>query len=282
MTISRLRQVAAARLTVVLLSLFAAVLAVLFIIPMVYVAVSSLKPLNEIFEFPIRWIPRHVNLANFVEPMVGKRFYIYFINSTFVAGTVTVVTLFVCSLAGYSLAKMDFRGRRPLFVLVLMTMMLPIEITMVPLAIIIRYLGMMNTYWGLIVPVMISPFAIFWMRQFMLTIPNDYADAGRIDGVGEFGIFWRLILPLSTPALGALAIFTFMSNWNSLIWPLIVATRNSIRTIPPAIIQFEGEFFSLWNELYAMAVISVLPTLLFFLVLRGRLIRGMAMVGIKG
>ena len=282
MIVDRLRRLAARQLTVILLTLFAAVLAFLFVVPMVYVVISSLKPLDQIFEFPIRWIPRTVSWDNFVEPMVGKRFYIYFINSTFVAGTVTATSLFFSSLAGYSLAKMDFKGRNGLFVLVLMTMMLPIEVTMVPLAIIIRHMGMMNTYWGLIVPVMISPFAIFWMRQFMITLPNDYADAGRIDGVSEFGIFYRLILPLATPALGALAIFSFMTNWNSLIWPLIVATKTSIRTVPVAIIQFEGEFFSLWNELYAMAVISVLPTLIFFLILRGRLIRGMAMVGIKG
>ena len=282
MIVDRLRRLAARQLTVILLTLFAAVLAFLFVVPMVYVVISSLKPLDQIFEFPIRWIPRTVSWDNFVEPMVGKRFYIYFINSTFVAGTVTATSLFFSSLAGYSLAKMDFKGRNGLFVLVLMTMMLPIEVTMVPLAIIIRHMGMMNTYWGLIVPVMISPFAIFWMRQFMITVPNDYADAGRIDGVSEFGIFYRLILPLATPALGALAIFSFMTNWNSLIWPLIVATKTSIRTVPVAIIQFEGEFFSLWNELYAMAVISVLPTLIFFLILRGRLIRGMAMVGIKG
>jgi multiple sugar transport system permease protein len=271
-----------AKLPVILLTLFAAVLAFFFIVPMVYVVISSLKPIDEIFEFPIRWIPRHVSLGNFVSPMVGKRFYLYFINSTIVAGTVTLVTIFLSSLAGYSLAKFDFRGRKALFILVLATMMLPIEVTMVPLAIITRYLGMMNTYWGLIVPVMISPFGIFWMRQFMITVPNDYADAGRIDGVHEFGIFYRLILPMSTPALGALAIFTFMSNWNSLIWPLIVASKTAIRTVSVAIVQFEGEFFSLWNEMYAMAVVSVLPTLAFFLILRGKLIRGMAMVGIKG
>ena len=168
-----------------------------------------------------------------------------------------------------------------LFILVLMTMMLPIQVTMVPLAIIVRYLGMMNTYWGLIVPLMITPFAIFWMRQFILTIPNDYGDAARIDGLGEFGIFVRIIIPLCGPALGALAIISFMSNWNSLVWPMIVASRDSLRTIPLGIVMFQGEFKVIWNEMFAMAIASTVPALFFFLVLKNRLIQGLAMVGIK-
>ena len=160
--------------------------------------------------------------------------------------------------------------------------MVPIEITIVPLAIIVRKLGWMNSYPGLIVPVMITPFGIFWMRQFMITIPKDYAEAGRIDGLSEFGIFMKLILPLCKPALGALAIFTFMGNWNSLIWPLIVASKDQYRTITVGLVAFEGEFFTPYNHLFAMSVVAVLPTLVIFLILRTKLIKGLAMVGIKG
>jgi ABC-type glycerol-3-phosphate transport system permease component len=260
---------------------FVLVMALFFVTPMVYTLISSLKPIDEIFEFPVRWIPRHIRLQNFVDPFVHRNFEMYFFNSTFVAVATTASSLFLSSLAGYSLAKFHFRGRGLLFILVLMTMMLPIQVTMVPLAIIVRYLGMMNTYWGLIVPLMVTPFAIFWMRQFILTLPNDYADAARIDGLGEFGIFIRVILPLCGPALGALAIFSFMSNWNSLVWPMIVASRDSLRTIPLGIVQFQGEFEVIWNELFAMSVASVVPALIFFVVLKGRLIKGLAMVGIK-
>ncbi len=260
---------------------FVLTMALFFVTPMVYTFISSLKPINEIFEFPVRWIPRHLRLRNFVDPFVHRNFGIYFLNSTFVAVATTASSLFLSSLAGYSLAKFNYRGRALLFTLVLMTMMLPIQVTMVPLAIIVRYLGMMNTYWGLIVPLMVTPFAIFWMRQFILTLPNDYADAARIDGLGEFGIFARVILPLCGPALGALAIFSFMSNWNSLVWPMIVASRDSLRTIPLGIVKFQGEFEVIWNELFAMSVASIIPALIFFVVLKGRLIQGLAMVGIK-
>jgi multiple sugar transport system permease protein len=264
------------------LTFVASLLAFAFLIPMVYTVISSLKPLPEIFEFPIRWIPRHIRLENFTEPFVKRNFSFFFLNSILVAVIVTLATLFFGSLAGYSLAKFEYRGRKFLFILVLLTMMLPIEVTMVPLAIIVKNLGWMGTYAGLIVPVMISPFGVFWIRQFILTLPNDYADAARIDGLGEFGIFAKIIMPLCTPALGALTIFSFMGNWNSLVWPMIVATKQELRTIPVGLVAFEGEFATLWNELFAMSVAAVVPTLIFFLFLRGKLVKGMAMVGIKG
>lgn len=264
------------------LTLVAALLAFVFLVPMLYTAISSLKPLAEIFEFPIRWIPRHVSLENFTEPFAKRDFGIFFFNSILVAVIVTLVSVFVGSLGGYSLAKFEYRGKNFFFVLVLLTMMVPIEVTMVPLAIIVKNLGWMDTYAGLIVPMLITPFGVFWIRQFILTLPNDYADAARIDGKGEFGLFVKIILPLCTPALGALTIFSFMGNWNSLVWPMIVATRQQLRTIPVGLVAFEGEFTTMWNELFAMSVVAVLPTLIFFLILRGRLIKGMAMVGIKG
>ena len=264
------------------LTLVAALLAFVFLVPMLYTAISSLKPLAEIFEFPIRWIPRHVSLENFTEPFAKRDFGIFFFNSILVAVIVTLVSVFVGSLGGYSLAKFEYRGKNFFFVLVLLTMMVPIEVTMVPLAIIVKNLGWMDTYAGLIVPMLITPFGVFWIRQFILTLPNDYADAARIDGKGEFGLFVKIILPLCTPALGALTIFSFMGNWNSLVWPMIVATRQQLRTIPVGLVAFEGEFTTMWNELFAMSVVAVLPTLIFFLILRGKLIKGMAMVGIKG
>lgn len=265
-----------------MLFIVAAIIALMFLFPMVYTVISSLKPLEDITSVPMRWIPREIRLRNFIEPFVEKNFGIYFLNSIFVTVTVTFSSLFFCSLAGYSLTKFDYKGKNFFFILVLMTMMVPIEITIVPLAIIVRKLGWMNSYPGLIVPVAITPFGIFWMRQFMITIPKDYAEAGRIDGLSEFGIFMKLILPLCKPALGALAIFTFMGNWNSLIWPLIVASKDQYRTITVGLVAFEGEFFTPYNHLFAMSVVAVLPTLVIFLILRTKLIKGLAMVGIKG
>jgi multiple sugar transport system permease protein len=264
------------RVNTAILTAFAVVLAVLFILPMIYTVVSSLKPRDEIFEFPIRWIPQHVALANFAGPFHKLHFDLFIENSTIVASAVTLASLVFCSMAGYSLAKFGYRGRNALFVSVLLTMMLPIEITIVPLALVVRLLGLMNTKLVLILPVMITPLGVFWMRQFLLTLPDDYVDAGRIDGLGELAIFWRVVMPMSLPALGALSIFTFMTNWNSLIWPLIVATRDATRTFPVGLVAMIGEYDTMWNELFAMAVVAVAPTLIVFLILRGRLIQGMA------
>ncbi len=265
----------------IMLITVASLFAFIFLLPMVYTFISSLKSIDEIFTIPVQWIPKEIHPENFIEPFAKKNFGIYFMNSVIVAVTVTLAELFFSSLGGYSLAKFDYRGKNSLFILVLVTMMVPLEVALVPLAIIVRNLGWMNTYRGLIIPVMISPFAIFWMRQFMITIPKDYAEAGRVDGVGEFRIFLKLIMPMCQPALGALAIFTFMGNWNRLLWPLIVASTDRLRTIPVGLVAFEGEFFTPFNELFAMAIAAIIPTLIFFLFLRGKLIKGMAMVGIK-
>lgn len=259
----------------------ASALAAIFILPMVYLLVSSVKATAEIFVVPMRWIPNRINWDNFRVPFAEKSFGIYFLNSIVVAVSVTVSSLFFSSLAGYSLAKFDYRGRKTFLIVVLITMMIPIEVMIVPLAIIVRNLGWMNSYMGLIFPVMISPFAIFWMQQFMITLPKDYAEAGRMDGYGEFRIFLNLIMPLCQPALGALAIFTYMGNWNSLIWPMIVASKERFRTVPVGLVGIQSLQWTPYGEIFAMSVAALIPTLIFFIILRERLIKGMAMVGIK-
>jgi multiple sugar transport system permease protein len=259
----------------------ASILAAVFILPMLYTLVASLKPTGDIFVAPMQWIPRRINWPNFTVPFAEKNFGTYFINSIIVAVCVTISSLFFSSLAGYSLAKFDYRGRKALFIIVLITMMVPIEVTIVPLAIIVRNLGWMNSYQGLIIPLMVSPFAIFWMRQFIITLPKDYAEAGRIDGYGEFAIFLKLIVPLCQPALGALAIFTYMGNWNSLIWPMIVASKNRFRTLPVGLVNLQSLEWTPYGEIFAMSVTALIPTLIFFIILRERLIKGMAMVSIK-
>lgn len=260
----------------------ASLLALVFLIPMIYTLVSSFKSVDQVFQVPIKWIPEKFHWENYIEPLLKKNFGRYILNSGIVAVIVTTADLFFSSLAGYSLSKFKFKGRNLLFIMVLVTMMVPIETTIVPLAIVVRKLGMMDSYAGLIFPVLMTPFSIFWMRQFLVSLPDAYAEAGRIDGLGEFHIFWYLILPLCKPALGALAIFTFMGNWNSLIWPLIVAASEKLRTLPVGLVAFQGEFFTPYNQLFAMSLLAVLPTFIFFMFLRTKLIKGLAMVGIKG
>jgi len=260
----------------------AVILASAFLLPMIYTFVSSFKSVDQIFQIPIKWIPDKLRWENYIEPLLKKNFGRYFFNSTLVAVIVTSADLFFSSLAGYSLSKFKYRSRNLLFLLVLITMMVPIETTIVPLAIVVRKLGMMNKYWGLILPVLMTPFSVFWMRQFLISMPDAYAEAGRMDGLRESQIFWHLILPLCKPALGALAIFTFMGNWNSLIWPLIVTSSDTLRTLPVGLVAFQGEFFTPFNQLFAMSFLAVLPTFIFFIFLRTKLIKGLAMVGIKG
>jgi len=270
------------RFNKILLVIVASILAAIFIVPIVYTFISSLKSTGDIFIIPIRWIPKRINWANFTVPFAEKNFGTYFMNSIIVAVCITGSSLFFSSMAGYSLAKFEYRGRKALFVIVLITMMIPIEVTIVPMAIIVSSLGWMNSYQGLIIPLLVSPFAIFWMRQFIITLPKDYAEAGRIDGYGEFGIFLKLIMPLCQPALVALAIFTYMGNWNSLIWPLIVASKERFKTLPVGLVGLQSMEWTPFGEIFAMAFVALIPTLVFFLILRERLIKGMAMVGVKG
>lgn len=261
---------------------FAAILGFIFFVPVVFTIVTSVKLLNQVFEFPIRWIPETVQWQNYWIPLVEKDFSLFFLNSIIVAVSVTFGSVFFGSMGGYSLAKFHYPARAVFFALVLIVMMVPIEVVIVPLAIIVRRFGMINTRWGLIMPVLISPLSVFWMRQYIVTIPNDYCDAARVDGYGEFRLFLRIILPMCTPALGALAIFMFMTNWNSLIWPMVVTSSKAVRTVPVAIMHFQGEFQVVWHELFAMSVLSVLPLLIVFFAARQQLLRGMAMGGLKG
>jgi alpha-1,4-digalacturonate transport system permease protein len=281
------RSAVALRLSIGRLILFVAavLLAAAFVLPMLYTVLSSFKPIEEITRIPLKWLPDSldsIRLENYTEPLSRYNFARYIANSVIVGVSVTASSLVFCTMAGYSLSKFSYFGRDSFFLVVLITLMIPLEVTFIPMLIIVREFNMINSYWGLIVPVMITPFGIFWMRQFIMTIPNDYAEAARIDGLNEFQIFWRIIFPMCKPALGALAIFTFMSNWNSLIWPLIVARRQDFWTIPVGLISFQGEFFKPLNFIFAMAVVSVVPTIILFALMRRRLLGGIAMVGIKG
>jgi ABC-type glycerol-3-phosphate transport system permease component len=263
----------------------AVLLAAAFVLPMLYTVLSSLKPIEEITKVPLQWVPESldsIRLNNYSEPLARYNFGRYIANSIFVGVLVTLASLTFCTMAGYSLSKFAYFGRDTFFMVVLITLMIPLEVTFIPMLIIVRKLDMMNSYWGLIVPVMITPFGVFWMRQFIMTIPNDYAEAARIDGLNEFQIFWRIIFPMCKPALGALAILTFMSNWNSLIWPLIVAAKRDLWTIPVGLISFQSEYFKPLNLIFAMAVVSVLPTIILFALVRRRLLEGIGMAGIKG
>ncbi len=255
--------------------------AIVTLLPFYWMFASSLRTMENMFSLPIQWIPDPVNWRSYVLAWQAQDFTRYFLNSGFVAVAITVSNLLLCSLAGYSLTKFHYRGRGLMFILILSTMMLPLEVTMVPLFLIIKQLDWANSYQGLIVPFMVDGFGVFLMRQYMLSIPKDLIDSARIDGASELRIFWMIVLPLCKPALVALAVFTFREAWDMYIWPLIIITKDSLRTLPLGISLFMSSYGTSWDQLMAIAVLGTLPMILLFFFLQRAFIQGIAATGLK-
>jgi len=252
------------------------------LLPMAFAVLGSLKPENEIFTVPIRWLPSTPQWQNYVLPF-QKNIGRYFLNSMIVSIVQTASPMLFCSLAGYSLAKFDYPGRNLVFLFILSTIMLPIQVTLVPTFLIIKELGWVNTYAGLIVPGLATTFGTFLMRQFFLSLPSEYMDAARIDGASEPRIFWTIMLPMCRPALSALGIFSFTGSWNSFLWPLVVVNQDEMRTLPLGMVFYMGEQRTPeYGQLLAVSVIATIPVLILFLVLQRELIKGASMSGIKG
>ena len=264
--------------------LFVALLAgaALVLLPFAYMVSTSFKSLDEVFKTPIQWLPKTLRWDNFTTPLRDQPILHYFKNSILVAVSVTLLNLLTCSLAGYSFAKFRYPGRDLLFGTVLATMMIPLASMIIPLFIVVRDLGWVDSYWGLIIPAGTSAFGIFLMRQQMLTIPDDLLDAARLDGSSEPRIFVSIVLPMSRTALSSLAIFIFMWNWDSFFWPLLVATDDRYRTLPLGIALFESSYGTNYPQLMAVALLAMLPVLAVFLVLQKNFIEALTMSSVKG
>ena len=251
------------------------------LLPFYWMFSSSLRTMQTMFSLPIQWIPSPPNWSSYALAWQAQDFTRYFLNSGFVAVTITLSNLLLCSLAGYSLTKFHHRGRGVMFLAILSTMMLPLEVTMVPLFLIIKRLDWANSYQGLIVPFLVDGFGVFLMRQYMMSIPKDLIDSARIDGASEFRIFWTIVLPLCKPALVALAVFTFREAWDMYIWPLIIITKDALRTLPLGISLFMSSYGTSWDQLMAIAVLGTLPMILLFFFLQRAFIQGIAATGLK-
>ncbi|HUX20853.1 MAG TPA: carbohydrate ABC transporter permease [Spirochaetia bacterium] len=273
---------ARASLPQLLIYLLLIVAALWAIIPVVWMILSSFKTMNTIFRVPLQWIPKPFYWKSYPEAWAQRNFAHYFLNSAIIAVTITVGNLFVCAMAGYGLAKYRFRGRNFLFLAVLSTLMLPLEVTMVPLFLVVKVLHWQNTFAGIIVPFLADPFGVFLMRQYILDLPDDLIEAARIDGMHEFGIFSKIVLPLVKPALTALAIFIFREAWNLYIWPLIIITSESLRPLTVGIALFMSNYGTDWNQLLAIATIAMLPMVVIFLMLQRYFVRGIVLSGMKG
>jgi multiple sugar transport system permease protein len=250
--------------------------------PFLWMLLSSFKSEGEIRSVPPSWWPERFTTSNY-ESLFGRLdFTLYFGNSLLVALLVTLGNLAFCSLLGYALAKLKFPGRRGLFLVVLGTLMVPAMVLFVPQFVIVSNLNMVNTYAGLVLPFLAGPFGVFLMRQFLLSIPDELIEAARVDGAGEFRIFWRIVLPLCRPALATLGILTFLASWNNFLWPLVVATTEDKYTLPVALALYSvGQNRLQFGLQLAGAVVVVLPVLIVFLVLQRHFMRGIATTGLK-
>ena len=252
--------------------LIAAVIVAL--LPFGYVLSTSFKSTMALFAYPPDWLPNEPTLDNYRNLIERYPFWRWLLNSFIVAGSVTVIKLVFDSMAGYAFAKMSFPGKDALFLVVLISLMVPFASLLIPTFIIVRELGLLNTYWGLILPGLASPIGIFMMRQFIESLPNDLENAARLDGCSEFQIYRRVVLPLVKPGLVVLGVFTFMVQWTSYLWPLVAATRPEMATLTVGARSLTSDFTQDWGLNSAAAVLSMLPMFLVFIFLQRFFIAG--------
>ncbi|MDR3051195.1 MAG: carbohydrate ABC transporter permease [Oscillospiraceae bacterium] len=243
---------------------------------------SSLKLDQEVFRYPMRWIPETAHWGNYVEIWRKIPLGTYFQNTVAVAAAVTAMQILTSSFAAYAFAKMQFRGRDALFLCYIGTIAVPWQVYMLPQFIMMRNIGLYDTIWALVVLQSFSAFGVFLMRQFYLTIPNELCEAARIDGLSEYGIWARIVLPLAMPAVATLFIFTFVNTWNDYMGPLIYLTRDANKTIQVGLQRFIQSFTSDYHLIMAAALCSLIPVTILFLVMQRYFIEGIATTGLKG
>jgi multiple sugar transport system permease protein len=283
---------------------------IIFIAPFAYMVTASFQPIERMFSYPPQWIPTDPTVFNYKlffnvglegasqgQSNVGTTTVLrWFANSFFVAGTVTFFQLFLGSLAAYCYAKRKFPGRNLLFFLGLATLMIPPQVTVIPVYLIMKHIplfggndlrglgghGWLDSYWALIVPNLVSPFGVFLLRQYMKSIPDELLDAAKIDGAGHFRIYFRIVLPLSLPALAAVGIFTFQFFWEDFLGPLIMINSAALYTVPLGLALFVIKNRTVWNVLMAGSVAATVPMIVVFLLFQRHFVRGISLSGLKG
>lgn len=250
--------------------------------PFVWMILGSFKGEGELRRVPPTWVPEQASFDNYGELFSRLNFGGYFLNSAIVAVTVTAGNLLFCSMLGYALAMLDFRGKKLVFGAVMTTLMIPGVVTFVPLFVLVANAGLIDSLPGLFLPFLVSPFGVFLMRQFIAGLPRELLDAGRVDGAGELRIFASIMVPLCGPALATLGILTFLGSWNNFLWPLVVAQTEDSYTLPVALALYStGQNSTQYGLLLAGATVVVLPILAVFMVFQRRFIEGIATTGIK-
>lgn len=255
--------------------------ALVMFFPIYWMFATAVRPADQLFNGEFRLVPEDFLWNNFVVSWNTLPFDVYYLNSVAIAVIAVVVTVFINLLAGYTFAKYDFPGRNILFFMLLSTLMIPIQVIMVPEFLIVAGLGWVNTWWGVLVPRSAEAFGIFMVRQFMVSIPDELIHAARLDGAGEFQIFRRVILPNAGPVIAVLTIFTFMWRWNDFSWPLVVLHDPSSYTVPLGLNLMKGLYFTDWTGIMSMSLVSILPMLVIFAFFQRYFVQGIASSGLK-
>ena len=254
---------------------------ILFLFPVLWVFLSSLKPQSELFTYPLTIFPQTPMLTNYATAFASGDFLAFFKNSIFVSVVATVITVTINVMAGYALSKFYFRGRDLIFYIMIGTLMIPLQAIMVPIFLLLKELGLLNTLWGVIIPPAATPTGIFLSRQYILSIPDSFIEAARIDGAGEFLIFRRVVVPLAKPIVATIAIFSFMWRWNDFLWPFIVISSKRNMTLQLALANFVGQYQINWANLLAMTVVTMIPMLVVFIILQRHFVTGLTAGGVK-
>jgi multiple sugar transport system permease protein len=266
----------------VLLYVVLVVYAVITLIPFLWALSSSFKTLDEIVSGTISFIPKHFTLDNYKQIFIEQAMFPrWLLNSVIIAVTVTILNLLFNSMAGYALARLQFPGKKPLFIIILAVLMIPTQVTMIPNYLILKQLGWLNSYQGMIVPTMINATFIFMMRQFFINFPKELEEAAALDGLSRIGIFFRIVLPLARPALAAQAIFVFMASWNDFMRPLVILSDPQLFTLPLGLNSFKGQYISYWNYIMAASMVFTLPVLVIYVFFNRYFIKGISFTGGK-
>jgi len=271
------------RIGSVAVHLVVVVVAAAFFLPFLWMLLTAVKPAQDTFTYPPTWLPSTWRFENFLEAWRKAPFARFFLNSVVVVSSITSIQLVTASLAAYAFARLRFPGKHLLFMAYLSIMMVPSQVTLIPNFITLKHLGMLDTYWALIVPFAATGFGTFLIRQSFLSIPQELFDAATVDGAGHLRMLWQVCIPLAMPALVTFGLLTTMWNWNELFWPLIVTNSLEMRTMPLGLAVFtHSEQGTSWNLLMAGGIFTAMPIVLLFLAAQRYYVQGIARVGIKG
>ncbi|WP_297990484.1 carbohydrate ABC transporter permease [Anoxybacillus sp.] len=256
--------------------------AIVTMIPFLWALSSSFKTLEEIVSGSMSFIPKDFTLDNYKQIFIEQELFPrWFMNSVIIAVTVTILNLMFNSMAGYALARLHFRGKRTIFMIVLAVLMIPAQVTMIPNYLILKQLGWLNSYQGMIVPAMVNATFIFMMRQFFINFPKELEEAAALDGLSRIGTFFRIVLPLARPALAAQAIFVFMGSWNDFMRPLIILSDPQLFTLPLGLNSFKGQYISYWNYIMAASMVFTMPVLVIYAFFNRYFVKGISFTGGK-